>query len=518
MSVDHTRVPGIRYGEFVERRAARQPEQPAILFQDTTVTYRELVERITGFHAALLAWGVRPGDRVLCMAGNRPEILVALFATARCGAIFVPVNPAAPAVETAALLRDSTPKVALAEDATRGVLEQAVRMATQDSGGAAAKVCDIEGTHPAPDTEPAVHPVGADDPAQIVYTSGTTGTPKGVVLTHGGLFWNQINALLGLDVASDEVTLVNSPMFHVAGLNTLVITTLYKGGTVVIHRGFDAVATLDAIPRHGVTALFAVPTMLSLLSRHESFAGTDLSSLRWMLVGGAPVPPEAVTTWGRLGVPLLASYGLSEAGPSVSFRTLAQAAARPESSGPPGMLTELGVVGPDGAELAVGEVGELVVRGPHLAAGYWNRPQATDETFRSDGLRTGDRGLLDPDGAVVITGRQKDLIITGGENVDPVEVELAVATHPGVAEAVVIGVDDPLWGECVTAVIVPAGPNPPDLPELREYLSTRIARYKMPKLLETVEGLPRTSVGKIRRADVRRMLGDHPTASPTGTP
>lgn len=507
MSLDPARVPGVRYGELVERRADRQLDQPAIRFEGMTLTYGELRERISDFHASLLQWGVRPGDRVVCMSRNRPEILIALFATARCGAIFVPLNPAAPAVEIARLLGDAAPSVGLFEDETRDVLEQAVRLSAQGKDDVPdMRLRYIDSPHPMPGTPPDPHPVGPDDPAQIVYTSGTTGTPKGVVLTHGALFWNQINTLLGLDVCSDDVTLVNTPMFHVAGLNTLAVATLHKGGTVVIHRGFDPAACLEAVRDHGVTTMFAVPTMLGLLQRHESFAAADLSGLRWVLVGGAPVSPDTVTSWSRLGVTLLASYGLSEAGPSVSFRTPAQAAANPASSGPPALLTDVSVVSPDGVAVKPGDVGELVVRGPHLAAGYWNRLQATSATFRSDGLHSGDRGLMDADGAVVIAGREKDMIITGGENVDPVEVELAVATHPGIAEAVVIGVDDPLWGECVAVVVVPSGPEPPDLAELREFLSSRIARYKMPKLLETVDALPRTSVGKIRRDDVRRML------------
>lgn len=518
MSVDPTRVPGTRYGELVERRATRQPDRPAITFEGMTLTYQELGDRILGFHGALLDWGVRPGDRVVCMSGNRPEILIALFATARCGAIFVPVNPAAPVIEIAGLLQDAAPAVALAEDTTRGVLEQAVRLSAQTEGSRPARLHRIDIPYPTPDTAPYPQPVGPDDPALIVYTSGTTGRPKGVVLTHGALFWNQINTLLGLDVCSDDVTLVNTPMFHVGGLNTLAIATLHKGGTVVLQRGFDPAACLQAVQEHSVTTMFAVPTMLGLLSRHPAFAEADLSSLRWMLVGGAALSPDTVTTWSRLGVALLASYGLSEAGPSVSFRTPAQVAVKPTSSGPAAMLTDLTVVNPEGKAVDAGEIGELVVRGPHLACGYWNQPRATDETFRSDGLHSGDRGLIDSDGAVVITGRQKDVIITGGENVDPIEVEHALTAHPGVAEAVVIGVDDPLWGECVAAVIVPVGPKPPSLPELQEFLSSRIARYKIPRRLETVGALPRTPAGKIRRPEVRHMLRDHPTASPTGTP
>ncbi|GAA4025060.1 AMP-binding protein [Streptomyces plumbiresistens] len=517
MSVNPTEVPGIRYGELVERRAARQPDRPAILFDGTAMTYRELSERISAFHAALLEVGVRPGNRVLCMSGNRPEILIALFATGRCGAIFVPVNPAAPAIEIAGLVRDSAPAVALWDEDTRVVLEQAVGLSGCEGDSPPVRLRSIDAPRPVPAIAPAPHPVGPDDPAQLIYTSGTTGTPKGVVLTHGALFWNQINLLLGLDVCSDDVTLVNTPMFHVAGLNTLAVATLGKGGTVVLHRRFDAEACLRAVREHRVTTLFAVPTMLGLLSRHDAFPAADLSSLRWILSGGSALPPDAVTVWARLGVPVLASYGLSEA-LSVSFRTPTQAAAKAVSSGPPALLTELCVVGPDGSALDPGEIGEVVVRGSHVAAGYWNRPDATEEAFRDDGLHTGDRGMIDADGSVVIMGRIKDMIITGGENVDPVEVEHAVAAHPAVAEAVVVGVADPLWGECVGVVIVPAGPNPPSLSELQEFLAPRISRYKVPRRLQTADTLPRTPAGKILRTEVGRLLNDHGDTSPAKTP
>ncbi|MCW8378649.1 iron-containing alcohol dehydrogenase [Streptomyces justiciae] len=431
--MDPSRVPVVRYGELVERRAARQPEMPAIRFEGTTMTYGELGERISHFHAALLHWGVCPGDRVLCVSGNRPEILVALFATARCGAVFVPVDPESRACEIADLMRDTAPTVALAEMETRGVLKQAAHLAAQNECALPAVRLRLIDTplYPVADTDPLPCPVGPDAPAQIVYTAGATGRPKGVVLTHGSLFWNQINTLFGLDVSSDDVTLVNTPMFHATGLNTLAIATLHKGGTVVIQRGADPEACLEAVRDHRITTMFAVPATLELLSRDESFGSADLSSLRWMLVGGAPLPSGTVTTWWRRGVPLLAGYGLSEAGPSVSFRTPAQVAADPDTAGPPALLTDLSVVGPDGVPLGPGETGELVVQGPHLAVGYWNRPHATARTFRNDGLHTGDGGLLDSGGAVVVTGRQNDVITTGREDIDPVETEYAIASRQG---------------------------------------------------------------------------------------
>jgi fatty-acyl-CoA synthase len=492
---------GLRYGELVERRAQRQPDRPAIISGGSTLTYRDLGQRIVHFAGTLQAAGARRGDRVLCVSENRAEVLIAAYACSRIGAAFVPVNVASTVAELEFFLADAKPSVvcagAQAHSVRSGKVSHLLPVVDLDTS---ATSTDIAGS-PADPVD-----VGPEDPAVICYTSGTTGKPKGVVLTHRSLHWNSVNTLLGMDFAADDVALVNTPLFHTAALNMLAVNTLYKGGTLVLQRKFDAGETLEAIETSKVTIMFAVPTILVLLERAAEFDPTRIRTLRWVLSGGAPLPPEVASRWSAMEVPVIASYGLSEAGPSVTFRRSDDVARKATSSGPPAPLTQVRVVDQAGATVAGGTVGELVVRGPHVAAGYWNRPEATRETFRPDGLHTGDRGYLDPDGDLVVVGRLNDTIITGGENVDPVEIEEAMLAHPAVIEAVVVGVPDVVWGQRVTLVVVPARGASLDLDEARTFLRQRLATYKLPRQVELWDEIPKSSVGKVRRGDVRERL------------
>lgn len=492
---------GLRYGELVERRARRQPHRTAIIFGGSSLTYADLGERIGRLARVLRASGAGRGDRVVCVSENRPELLVAAYACSRIGAAFVPVNAASTREELQFVLTDTEPAVICVGSEARTVrsgeltdLPPVVDLDTWAAGHGPA-FCEEDSV----EVEP-------DDVAVICYTSGTTGKPKGVVLTHSSLHWNSLNTLLGLDIASDDVALVNSPLFHTAALNTIATNTLYKGGTLVLQRKFDPRECFEAIETFGVTTMFAVPTMLALLEGYPDFDKSKLRTLRWVLSGGAPLPPELASRWSTMGVPVIASFGLSEAGPSVTFRRPDDVAHKVSSSGAPAPLTDVRVVGPTGATVPDGTVGEVVVTGPHVAAGYWHRREATGETFRADGLYTGDRGFIDADGDLVIAGRIKDTIITGGENVDPVEVEQVVLQHPSVVEAVVVGVPDQVWGERVTAVVVVHPGESLDVDTMRAFLAQHLAKHKIPRRIEVWEVLPKTSVGKIRRSDIAKRI------------
>jgi fatty-acyl-CoA synthase len=492
---------GLRYGELVERRAQRQPHRPAIISGGSALTYGDVGERIAWLAGTLLAAGARRGDRVLCVSENRAEVLIAAYACSRIGAAFVPVNAASPAPELEFILADAAPSVICAG-------AEAVSVRSGEVPGLP-PVIDLadwatrpEAAGPAPDALDA----DPDDAAVICYTSGTTGKPKGVVLTHRSLHWNTVNTLLGLDIASDDVALVSTPLFHTGALNMLAVNTLYKGGTLVLQRKFDPRECLQAIEASEVTIMFAVPTMLALLERSPGFGKARIRTLRWVLSGGAPLPPEVAARWSAMGVPVIASFGLSEAGPSVTFRRTDDVARKAASSGPPAPLTDVRVIDRAGGTVPDGTTGEIVVTGPHVAAGYWNRPDATRDTFRRDGLRTGDRGYVDPDGDIVVVGRLRDTIITGGENVDPAEVEQAMLAHPSVTEAVVVGVPDPVWGQRVTMVVVPAPGAVLGLDEVRAFLRQRLSAYKLPRRLETWDTIPKSPVGKIRRGDVQLRL------------
>ncbi|MFC9664093.1 class I adenylate-forming enzyme family protein [Nocardia sp. NPDC127606] len=497
-----------RYGDLVERRAERQPERTAIVHGEQRLSYGQLRQRILAAAEFLRGRGVTPGDRVVCFSENRPEMLVALYACSRLGAVFAPVGAASTVEELAHVLDDLGAGVLLVSSETaarlavpdapvitRYLLEPSADLTLEVIPEAPAEVADAYRPDP-------------EETALVVYTSGTSGRPKGVELSHRALWFNSLNTLLGLDVVSDDVTLVNTPLSHTAALNTLAVSTLHKGGTVVLDRGFEARRCLAQIRTHQVTTMFAVPSMLALMSQSDEFDDADLSSLRWVLAGGAPLPPALVAEWSGRGVPVLASFGMTEAGPSVSFRRTGDAAGKPGSSGPPALLTDLRILGADGADCPADTVGNVWVRGPHLASGYWRNPDATTAAFQRGWLDTGDRGYLDQDGDLCITGRSKDTIITGGENVDPAEVEHLIAQYPGIRDVAVVGRPDPIWGEILTAVLV-ADVNVA-LEDLQDFLRPHLAKFKIPRAVETRSTLPRSAVGKL----LRRVLTDQTVHNP----
>ncbi|WP_280399762.1 class I adenylate-forming enzyme family protein [Nocardia carnea] len=497
-----------RYGELVERRAERQPERVAIVHEDRCWSYGHLRDRIHAAAQFLSRRGVVPGDRVVCFSENRPEMLVALYACSRIGAVFAPVGVASTVEELTHIVDDLDARVVLvsAETADRLAGDIGPHIALYLLAPTSGTSLDV--IPAGADTVVDVHRSDPEDPALIVYTSGTSGRPKGVILSHRALWFNSLNTLLGLDIVSDDVTLVNTPLSHTAALNTLAVSTLYKGGTVVIDRGFDALRCLDQICRHRVTTMFAVPSMLALMARSEGFDLADLSSLRWVLGGGAPMPPALVATWSGRGVPVLPSFGMTEAGPSVSFRRRDEGSSKSGSSGPAALLTDLRIVSPQGIDCATGAVGDIWVRGPHLASGYWRNIEATAAAFVGEWLITGDRGYLDEDGDLWVTGRSKDTIITGGENVDPAEVEHLIAQYPGIREAAVVGRPHPVWGEVITAVLVTDVEV--TVEDLRHFLQPHLAKFKIPRAIETRSELPRSAVGKL----LRRALAESTEYTP----
>ena len=343
--------------------------------------------------------------------------------------------------------------------------------------------------------------------AIIMYTSGTTGRPKGAMLTHGNLWWNNTNALHTLDVVHDDVTLVVAPLFHIGGLNVITLVTWQKGGEVVLHRSFDPAACLADIARYGVTTFFGVPAMFLFLSQHPDFAAADLSSIRMFICGGAPLPEPLLRLYLDRGVPIQQGYGLTETAPMVTFLTAEHSLTKLGSAGRPPLFTEVRIADTDNTTVTEPLArGEVCVRGPNVLAGYWNRPDATAEAIDADGwFHTGDVGYLDGDGFLFIADRVKDMVITGGENVYPAEVESVLFAHPGIAEVAVIGLPDERWGEAVTAVVV-AKAQPPTLEELREFAGRSLARYKLPTRLQIVEVLPRNPAGKVLKFELREPL------------
>jgi fatty-acyl-CoA synthase len=475
------------------------PDRPALLFGDQTTTYAQLHDRIARLAVQLRAHGVGPGDRIAYLGPNHPAFVETMFATHLLGAIFVPLNFRLAGPEIDYLLEHSGP-VALVHAPGHPF---SVRPDTVVEVGDAYESWLLGAGEPA-----AIDvPVDPGDVALILYTSGTTGRPKGATLTHANVVWNCYNLLVGVDVAGDEVTLIGAPLFHVAALDQCLLPTFLKGGHSVIMPGWDVGAAFDLIERHRVTWMFGVAAMFAGLAQSPRWPGADLSSLRSVMSGGAPVPEALIDAFQRRGLTFCQGYGMTETAPGATFLEARESVRHPGSAGLPVFFADVRCVRPDLTDSAPDEPGEVLVRGPNVTPGYWNDPQATRDAFADGGwFRSGDLAKVDAAGHYHVVDRVKDMYISGGENVYPAEVESVLFEHPAVAEAAVIGVPDPRWGEVGRAFVVPLPAAALDPESVRAFLGPRLAKYKIPAYVDVVPALPRTGSGKVRKAELR----DHP--------
>ena len=502
-------APDIGLGNWLYQRARRTPERKALTFEGDTWSYGTLLDKIDGLAGRLAAHGVKRGARVAFLGFNQPAFLVTLFATARLGAIFVPLNFRLTGPELAFIINDAGAHALIADahhrsviDGARAELAKVARYFSEDGGSG---WLPLEGPEPAIAEGLRVDP---DDPALIMYTSGTTGRPKGAVLTHANLWWNNTNAILNIDVLENDVTLTAAPMFHIGGLNVCTLVTLQKGGEVVLQRSFDPSAVLAALAKHRVTTMFGVPAMFMFMAQHPAFATTDLSSVRLLICGGAPCPLPLLKTYEARGVSMQQGYGLTETSPMVTFLAPEYATSKVGSSGRTPLFVEVKLVDPDGRALREpGAKGEVLVRGPNVMAGYWGRPDATAQAIDADGwFRTGDVAYADGEGFITICDRVKDMIISGGENVYPAEVESVLFKHPAIADVAVIGAPDEQWGEMVAAIVALKPNYTLTLEELRDFAGPSLARYKLPRRIEFVAALPRGATGKVLKFELRKQF------------
>ncbi|WP_266392235.1 acyl-CoA synthetase [Streptomyces canus] len=494
-------------GSWPARRARKTPHRTALIHGDTTFTYTDLHTRVTRLAHALRARGIRRGDRVAYLGPNHPSYLETLFAAGSLGAVFVPLNTRLAGPEIGYQLSDSGARALVYGPSHAGLvagLPGSTDVRTYVEVGAEYEQLLAESA-----AEPIDEPVTADDTCIIMYTSGTTGRPKGAMLTHGNLTWNAINVLVDTDLIADERALVSAPLFHTAGLNMLTLPVLLKGGTCVLVEAFEPNATFDLIEQHRITFMFGVPTMFEQVARHPRWADADLSSLRILTCGGSPVSTPLIAAYQKRGLTFLQGYGMTEASPGTLFLDAEHAIGKAGSAGVPHFFSDVRVVRPDLAPVDVGETGEVVLRGPHVMPGYWGLPEETAASFADGWFRSGDAARVDEDGYVFIVDRIKDMIISGGENIYPAEIEDLLLGHPDIAECAVIGVPDDKWGEVPRAVVVPREGSAPDPDEVLASLAGRLAKYKIPKSVVIADGLPRTASGKLLKSRVRKRFGSN---------
>ncbi|MBP2708406.1 long-chain fatty acid--CoA ligase [Microbispora sp. RL4-1S] len=495
-------------GGWPARRAQMSPGRTAFVFADRRVTYAEAHERTTRLASRLREAGVRAGDRVAYLGPNHIAFAETMFATHVLGGIFVPLNFRLTAPEIAYMLADSGSSVLVyapeCAEVAHALPELPALRTIVALESPAPGERDFESWLAQGDSTPIDTPVALNDIALILYTSGTTGRPKGAMLSHANLVWNCFNIMIGVDVTSTEVTLISAPLFHVAALNQTLLPTFLKGGSSVIMPSWDVDLCYDLIEKHGVTWMFGVTAMFAAFSRSPRWAGADLASLRTLMSGGAAVPVALIRVYQERGLVFCQGYGLTETAPGATFLEAGESVRKAGSAGVPVFFANVRVVRPDLTLTAVGEPGEVLVQGPNVTPGYWRDPEATAAALIDGGwLHSGDIATVDEEGHLHIVDRVKDMFISGGENVYPAEVEAVLFEHPGVAEAAVVGVPDQKWGEVGRAFVVPregAAVTPGDL---RDFLGPRLAKYKIPVYFDLVEGLPRTGSGKIRKPDLR---------------
>ena len=499
-------TPDIGLANWFRERALSTPERRALNFEGRDWTYGEMQRDIEACAGRLAALGIKAGDRVAFLGFNQPMFLFAMFASARLGAIFVPLNFRLTGPELAFMIEDCQAGALIVDETHRAVIEPQIAQLTSLKAVLAAE----RETQWIDGPPPATAPVRAneDDVALIMYTSGTTGRPKGAMLTHGNIWWNNASGMHTLDMLADDVTLVPAPIFHIGGLNVTTLAAFQKGALVVLHRAFDPGRALADIAAHKVTTMFGVPAMFLFMAQHPGFAETDFSSVRVLCVGGAPCPLPVLKAYLARGVSMQQGYGLTETSPMVSFLAPEYALTKVGSSGRTPMFVEVKVVDFNGHAVSAPRTqGEILVRGPNVTKGYWGMPDATAKAIDADGwFRTGDAGFFDEEGFLTISDRIKDMIISGGENVYPAEIESQLMRHPAIAEVGVIGEPDSQWGERVVAVAALKPGATLTLDELRAFAEQSLAHFKLPKRLEIVKALPRNATGKILKYQLRQTF------------
>ncbi|MDO5744009.1 MAG: long-chain fatty acid--CoA ligase [Micrococcaceae bacterium] len=499
-------------GSWIHKRRIKSQGHRAIIEGEMSLEYAELADRIDRLANVLGGLGAEKGTRIAYLGNNHSAFLETLFAAGSIGAIFVPLNTRLTPRELNYALNDSGATVLLnpesLDDLARAAAEQSPVVHHLLVGDVPRSDSAYERALDAAHAGHRDVAVDQADPAIILYTSGTTGNPKGAVLSHGNMTWNSINVIVDYDVTSQTRALMIAPMFHVASLGMGALPTLLKGGTLVLQERFEPSAVLAAIEEHAITSVSGVPTTFQMLAEHPDWPGTDISSLRMLTCGGSAVPSRVLQAYEARGLGFSGGYGMTETAPGATSLAAEHSHSKAGSAGLPHFFTDVKIVDPAGQELPSGETGEILISGPNVIKEYWQLPQASAEAFaEGEWFRSGDIGYLDTEGFLYISDRLKDMIISGGENIYPAEIEQAIMELDGVSSVAVIGVPDPTWGEVPRAVVVATEGACISEGEIIAHLKGRLAKFKIPRTVVLADELPRTASGKIRKTDLRKTYG-----------
>jgi acyl-CoA synthetase (AMP-forming)/AMP-acid ligase II len=505
--------PDVSWCTVLEHHAARTPDRPLAVHGDRVVTYGDMRDWSTQVAGGLAARGVGAGDVVALLSYNNLEFLATMFAANHLGAVAMPINWRLAAPELRFILEHSGARalvcgpelVALADAALADSDAAPARLAiADDAPDGWSRFADLA----ADGAPPSRVPAGADDLHRLMYTSGTTGRPKGVMLTHANLAWKNFAHVTEFGFTADDVGLACGPLYHVGALDLVTTTMIAVGATTVVHTAFDAAQVVDEIERSRVTTIWAAPAMVRAVLDVPGIETRDLSSVRVIIAGGEKMPIPTIERI-RATFPsawFADAYGLTETVSGDTFLDRAHTVSKLGSVGRPCQYLELEVWGEDGRPVPAGERGEVVLRGPKVFPGYWRDPEATAAAFRGGWFHTGDIGVLDDDGFLTIVDRLKDMIVSGGENIASSEVERVLHEHDAVVEAAVVGRPDERWGEVPVAFVAIGATTTVTGDELVAHCRTQLARFKVPKDVVFVDALPRNPSGKVLKRELRDRL------------
>ncbi|MFT3894467.1 MAG: long-chain fatty acid--CoA ligase [Anaerolineales bacterium] len=502
--------------DILTKRANLTPDREALYDITTGVryTYAKLDQRANRVANLLQQqYGIRKGDRVSILAHNSVAYVDLLFGVGKIGAILAPLNWRLTSRELTYIVNDCQPKVLIVGPEFVSVYNEMKDAISVDHiiSLEGANISGAESYEGSLNQMSALEPnrplVEEEDAYCILYTSGTTGRPKGAILPHRQIFWNAINTVISWGLSEKDVSPILTPMFHSGGLFVFLVPLFYAGGRIIITRSFDPEASLKLIADEKCTVILGVPTLFQIWISSPKFAETNFKHIHFFISGAAPCPPALIDAWHQAkSINVRQGYGLTEVGVNCFSMTDEEALSKKGSVGKPIFHSEMRLVDTDGKDVKVGETGELLIKGPHVCIGYWNNPEATAQSLKDGWFHTGDMARQDEDGYFYIAGRFKDMIISGGENVYAAEVEAVFREHAAVADAALIGRPDEKWGEVGLMIVACKPKQNVTAKELLEFCSGRLAKYKIPKRVEFVDALPYSPYGKVIKAELRERF------------